>query len=131
MARVISFTPATRPKVFPDDPLCDLFTRAPAGRANEFNILTVRDPFVNIDTQHNKSLDFTTRFRQDLGNLGSLSILGQLTYQLKDKFTLFQGYRTGLQRRSRRSEMGRRPERHLEQGAVHGHLRPAGHFQDQ
>jgi iron complex outermembrane receptor protein len=76
---------------FPDDPLCTLFTRAPAGSQNEFNILTVRDAFVNIDTQRNKSLDFTTRFRQDLGRLGSLSLLGQLTYQLKDKFTLFQG----------------------------------------
>jgi iron complex outermembrane recepter protein len=78
---------------FPDDPLCDLFDRAPAGSpgGNEFNILTVQDPFINIDTQHNVGLDFTTRFRQDLGNLGSLSILGQLTYQLKDKFTLFQG----------------------------------------
>lgn len=76
---------------FPDDPLCDLFTRAPAGAANEFDILTVNDPFLNIDTQHNKSLDFTTRFRQDLGNLGTLSILGQLYYQLKDKYTLFQG----------------------------------------
>ena len=76
---------------YPDDPLCDLFERAPAGSPNEFNILTVRDPYVNIDTQRNKSLDFTTRFRQDLGNLGTLSILGQLTYQLKDDFVLFQG----------------------------------------
>jgi iron complex outermembrane receptor protein len=76
---------------FPDDPLCDLFERAPEGAPDEFNIRTVLDPFVNIDTQHNKSLDFTTRFRQDLGNLGTLSILGQMTYQLKDKFTLFQG----------------------------------------
>ena len=76
---------------FPDDPLCDLFTRAPAGAANEFDIITVNDPFLNIDTQHNKSLDFTTRFRQDLGNWGTFSLLGQLTYQLKDKFTLFAG----------------------------------------
>ena len=74
---------------FPDDPLCDLFTRSPAGGPTEFNILTVSDPYVNIDTQRNKSLDFTTRFRQDLGSLGTLSILGQLTYQLRDKFVLF------------------------------------------
>jgi iron complex outermembrane recepter protein len=75
---------------FPDDPLCDLFERAPEGAPNEFNILTVRDAYLNIDTQHNKSLDFTTRFRQDLGSLGTLSLLGQLTYQLKDRFKLFQ-----------------------------------------
>jgi iron complex outermembrane recepter protein len=76
---------------FPDDPLCNLFTRDTTGPDPSFDIVTVNDPFLNIDTQHNKSLDFTARFRQDLGNLGSLSILGQLYYQLKDKFTLFQG----------------------------------------
>jgi iron complex outermembrane receptor protein len=76
---------------FPDDPLCNLFTRDSGGTSPTYDVITVNDPFLNIDTQHNKSLDFTTRFRQDLGNLGTLSILGQLTYQLKDKFTLFAG----------------------------------------
>jgi len=76
---------------FPDDPLCDLFTRAPAGAPNAFDIETLFDPFLNIDTQHNKSLDFTLRFRQDLGSMGTLSLLGQTTYQLSDKFKLFQG----------------------------------------
>jgi len=76
---------------FPDDPLCDLFVRSPEGAPDEFSIRTVNDPFLNIDTQHNKSLDFTLRFRQDLGNMGTLSLLGQTTYQLKDKFILFQG----------------------------------------
>ena len=76
---------------FPDDPLCDLFVRDTEGPNASFDIITVNDPFLNIDTQHNKSLDFTTRFRQDLGSMGTLSLLGQLTYQLKDKFTLFQG----------------------------------------
>ena len=71
---------------FPDEPLCDLFVRNPT----TFSILTVNDPFLNIDTQHNKSLDFTSRFKQSLGNLGTLSVLGQLTYQLKDRFKLFQ-----------------------------------------
>ena len=80
-------------ELFPDDPLCDLFDRnpgpvtAPAG----FSITNVRDPFLNIDQQRNKSLDFTTRFRQDLGGLGTLSLLGELTWQLKDRFTLFKG----------------------------------------
>lgn len=77
---------------FPAEPLCDLITRAPAGAPNQFNILTVNDPYLNIDTQHNKSIDVTTRFRQDLGSMGTLSLLGQLTYQLKDKFTLFEGF---------------------------------------
>jgi iron complex outermembrane receptor protein len=53
--------------------------------------LELQDPYLNIDTEHNKSLDFTMRYRQRLGSLGTLSLLGQMTYQLKDKFTLFQG----------------------------------------
>jgi iron complex outermembrane receptor protein len=76
---------------FPDEPLCDLFTRDTTGPSPSFDIITVNDPFLNIDTQRNKSIDVTTRFRQDLGNLGTLSILGQVTYQLKDRFELFHG----------------------------------------
>ena len=78
----------------------------PPGAADEFNILTVHDPYLNINQQLNKSLDFTTRFSQNLGSWGTLSLLGQMTYQLKDKFTLFQGV-DHEQRSSRRSEMGR------------------------
>jgi iron complex outermembrane receptor protein len=76
---------------FPNDPLCTLFDRNPSTGAPAFSITQVRDPFLNIDQQRNKSLDFTTRFKQGLGNLGTLSMIGQMTYQLKDKFTLFEG----------------------------------------
>jgi len=75
---------------FPTDPLCSLFTRAPATAANKFNIETVHDPYLNINEQLSKSVDFTLRYRQDLGRWGNLSLLGQVTYQFKDKFTLFQ-----------------------------------------
>jgi len=75
---------------FPTDPLCSLFTRAPSTAANKFNIETVHDPYLNINQQLSKSVDFTLRYRQDLGRWGSLSLLGQVTYQFKDKFTLFQ-----------------------------------------
>lgn len=78
---------------FPDDPLCSLFIRnLDPDSPDAFAILEVRDAFVNIDRQRNKSIDVTTRFRQDMGRYGDLSILGQMTYQLKDKFTLFQGF---------------------------------------
>jgi iron complex outermembrane receptor protein len=76
---------------FPTDPLCTLFDRNPAGSTPEFSITHVRDPFLNIDQQRNKSLDFTSRFRQNLGNMGTLSMVAQATYQLKDRFTLFEG----------------------------------------
>ena len=63
--------------------------------ANKFNILDGSAiPYLNINQQLSKSLDFTLRYRQDLGRWGSLSLLGQMTYQLKDKFTLFQGVTT-------------------------------------
>ena len=71
---------------FPDDPLCSLFTRG-----NNLSVVSVQDPYLNINSQENNSLDFTMRFRQDLGSWGSLSLLGQATYTLKDKFELFQG----------------------------------------
>ncbi|HEX6741459.1 MAG TPA: TonB-dependent receptor, partial [Sphingomicrobium sp.] len=76
---------------FPTDPLCDLFDRVPAGGTPEFSITNVRDPFLNINRQRNKSFDFTTRFRQNMGSLGTLSLLGELTWQTKDRFTLFEG----------------------------------------
>jgi iron complex outermembrane receptor protein len=79
---------------FPTDPLCSLFDRNPASSSAPFNITTVHDPYLNINQQLSKSLDFTMRYRQDLGRWGSLSLLGQATYQLKDKFTLFQGVTT-------------------------------------
>lgn len=78
---------------FPEDPLCSLITRdLDPDSPTAFNIIEVLDPFLNIDTQDNKSIDFTARFRQDLGRWGSLSMLGQATLQLRDKFTLFQGF---------------------------------------
>ncbi|HEX8578141.1 MAG TPA: TonB-dependent receptor [Allosphingosinicella sp.] len=76
---------------FATEPLCDLITRNPSTGTSPFAIAQVRDPFLNIDEQHNKSIDVTARLRQDLGRYGSLSLLGQVTYQLKDRFTLFQG----------------------------------------
>jgi iron complex outermembrane recepter protein len=79
---------------FPTDPLCSLFTRAPADAANKFNIETVLDPYLNINQQLNRSVDLTARFRQRMGEWGTLSILGQLTKTYKDRFTLFQGVTT-------------------------------------
>lgn len=79
---------------FPTDPLCSLFTRAPAGAANQYNIITLQDPYLNINQQLNRSLDFTSRFRQGLGRFGTLSLLGEMSYQLKDRYTLFQGITT-------------------------------------
>ncbi|WP_164114603.1 TonB-dependent receptor [Sphingorhabdus sp. Alg239-R122] len=76
---------------FPNEPLCDQITRSPAGATDEFNITAVSDTFVNINSQDNRGIDVTARIVQDLGNLGTLSLLGQMTWQIEDKIELFDG----------------------------------------
>ncbi|HEX9955377.1 MAG TPA: TonB-dependent receptor [Allosphingosinicella sp.] len=78
---------------FPEDPACSLFTRdvSPSSPAR-FMITEVRDPFLNINQQRNRGVDITARVTQDLGRFGSLSLLGQATWQLEDRFVLFRGF---------------------------------------
>lgn len=76
---------------FPNEPLCDLITRAPAGNPAAQNITQVTDTFVNINDQRNRGVDVTFRLDQDLGNLGSVTIRAQMTWQLEDKVALFEG----------------------------------------
>ena len=74
---------------FPTDPLCSLFTRGQT--AAPFNINTVRDSFINVNSQHNEGIDFTLRIDQDLGSWGNLKMVGQATYQMTDTVALFAG----------------------------------------
>lgn len=74
---------------FPTDPLCSLFTRGQT--AAPFNINTVRDSFINVNSQRNKGLDFTLRIDQDLGDMGDLKIIAQATKQTHDTIALFAG----------------------------------------
>lgn len=76
---------------FPTDPLCSLFTRNPAGSSAEYNINRVTATFVNINRQRNRGVDLTVDLQQDLGSLGRLSILGQMTWQIVDRVALFSG----------------------------------------
>jgi iron complex outermembrane receptor protein len=77
-------------ETFPTDPLCSLFTRAPGDHPlTPFLILTVTDPFINIASQRNKGIDVTGNIRHNLGGLGSLNLLANMTWQLKDTFALF------------------------------------------
>lgn len=73
---------------FPNNPFCSFFERGQDG--NISNISTVRRQFINIDEQINKGIDFTLRVRQDLGNLGTLSFLGQATLQTEDLLFTFE-----------------------------------------
>lgn len=74
---------------FANEPLCDLITRAPEGDPEEFNITEIDSPFINVSNQKNRGVDVTGRITHDLGNLGRLSFLAQMTWQLEDKLDLF------------------------------------------
>jgi iron complex outermembrane receptor protein len=74
---------------FPNDPLCALITRIPAGQVNEFNLDTIADSYVNINAQRNRGIDVTGRVVHDFGGFGTLSLLAQMTWQLEDVLTLF------------------------------------------
>ncbi|GAB4518363.1 MAG: TonB-dependent receptor [Amphiplicatus sp.] len=75
---------------FPDDPLCDLFTRGQTGAPN--NIAEVRDSFINVNSQKNTGIDVTADFKQELPRgLGDLNLLAQFTVQFKDTIALFEG----------------------------------------
>ena len=77
---------------FPNDPLCDLFTRNPDGSpVDPLAIRTITDPFINIASQRNKGLDFTLDVRHDLGRMGTFSMLIAATHQLKDDILLLAG----------------------------------------
>jgi iron complex outermembrane recepter protein len=76
---------------FPTDPLCSLFTRVPAGQVNQYTISQVRDSFINVNSQRNRGIDVTANLRHDLGNLGSLALTAQMTWQFKDTVALFAG----------------------------------------
>jgi iron complex outermembrane receptor protein len=74
---------------FPTDPLCSLFTRGQGIDPLAINI--VRDPYINIANQRNEGIDFTGLIQHNLGRHGTMSILGNATYQLKDKILLLAG----------------------------------------
>ncbi|MEZ5708692.1 MAG: TonB-dependent receptor [Blastomonas sp.] len=77
------------------DPICNQITRAASG-PSQFNITDVRDTFVNINSQRNRGFDVTGTFIQDLGNLGTLTLLAQMTWQVEDVVTLFDGFPVDL-----------------------------------
>ncbi|HEV2080698.1 MAG TPA: TonB-dependent receptor [Allosphingosinicella sp.] len=77
---------------FPNARECSLFVRDLDPNSPRFGqILTVQNPFLNINSQRNRGVDLTARFTQDLGRHGTLSMLGQATIQIEDEFELFEG----------------------------------------
>ncbi|HEX8534615.1 MAG TPA: TonB-dependent receptor [Allosphingosinicella sp.] len=77
---------------YPNDPTCSLFTRDTTPGSSRFGeIISVSNPFLNINSQRNRGIDLTARVTQDLGRHGTLSMLAQTTWQIEDRFELFAG----------------------------------------
>ncbi len=77
---------------FPDDPLCDLFRRrGPQDAVNDQGIDDISASFININSQQNEGIDLTAIWRLQAGQLGSLTLETQHTYQLTQKRGLFEG----------------------------------------
>ncbi len=72
------------------EPLCGLFTRTAAGPDAQ-SVATVTDRYVNISRQRNRGVDVSLAIDQDLGKLGALAFRAQMTWQVKDKVSLFPG----------------------------------------
>ncbi|MBT2134710.1 TonB-dependent receptor [Croceibacterium sp. LX-88] len=76
---------------FPDEPLCQLFTRYPTGVSGELNVNTVAARFINVNSQRNEGIDLTVDITQEIGQYGSLQLTSQMNWQLRDEIELFDG----------------------------------------
>lgn len=76
---------------FPNDPLCSLFLRDldPAS-PRQFQVLSVVNDYVNINSQTNRGLDLTGRYEHEF-SFGDLSFDIQSTWTFEDEFVLFSG----------------------------------------
>jgi iron complex outermembrane receptor protein len=81
---------------FDSEPLCQFISRSPAGAADEFNLLAITDNYINIARQRNRGVDVTGQITHNAGNLGRLSLLAQMTWQVEDTQELFAGNRVEL-----------------------------------
>lgn len=76
---------------FPDEPLCNLFTRVPAGASGQNNVEFIQAAFININRQRNEGIDLTIDMAHDMGQMGSLQLLAQMNWQFRDEVELYDG----------------------------------------
>lgn len=72
---------------FATEPLCNLFTRNPAGGATQYLVTDVTDNFLNIATQRNRGIDFDALYRTETP-IGDLRVQLQASKQLEDEIQL-------------------------------------------
>jgi iron complex outermembrane receptor protein len=74
---------------FPDEPLCDQFTRSGPDAALPNAILTISDQYINVSKQQIRGIDVAAKWTQEIGRLGALTINTQWTRNLEDTVALF------------------------------------------
>jgi len=73
---------------FPN-PFCALFNRLGPGAADPAQIGVINDKYINIADQKTKGIDVTGLFQHNMGGLGQLSLLANMSWTLKQQFSLF------------------------------------------
>jgi iron complex outermembrane receptor protein len=74
--------------VFPNA-FCGLFTRAPANDPSRpFNVLTVNDSYINVNSQSTRGIDITLRYEHEF-NFGNLIVDVSATQTMEDVVNLF------------------------------------------
>ena len=74
---------------FPDEPLCDQFTRSSSTAPLPNAILIITDEFINVAKQQVKGIDVAAQWTQEVGRAGTLSIDTQWTFSEEDTVALF------------------------------------------
>lgn len=75
---------------FSTEPLCQLFTRG-QGTTSPYQINKVFDKYINIASQRNRGLDVALKIEHDLGKLGSVTLLADMTWKFQNDKQLLPG----------------------------------------
>lgn len=74
---------------FPNEPLCDLFTRSSPTDPLPNAITEIRDSFINISRQLARGLDLTLTYNTEITGWGALTVATQHTFNFEDTVGLF------------------------------------------
>jgi len=75
---------------FPNEPLCDLFTRSAADAPLPNAILTISDSYINVAKQEIRGMDIAAQWTHDMpGTWGTLSVDTQWTLNFEDTVALY------------------------------------------
>ena len=74
---------------FPNEPLCDQFTRSSSTAPLPLAILEIRDSFINVSKQQIRGMDIAAQLTQEVGRAGTLSVDTQWTFNFEDTVALF------------------------------------------